>query len=551
MNIKTLFLLILVFFTVSPVLAEEIQNYETNITINTDASVNVQEKILYDFGSLQKHGIFRNIPYKYSARGGTYTVKISDISVFDEKGINYQFTTSTKNNNLEIKIGDPDLYVSQQKTYIINYKVKKAINYFTDYDELYWNAIGGDWPVNINKSSITINIPENNDTTYKCLYGALGSKKECLVEKQGNQLKIIHDQVLSPQEYLTVVVGVQKGILSEPSIIEEIKDKILDNIIILLPFLIFIFLFIKWFRQGRDPEGKGIIIAQYEPLKDLSPLEAATLINENYDIKNVPAEIINLAIKGYIKIEKQEKKHVFDKIDYLLIKIKDSDDFLNETEKTLLSDIFTNTKKSLLSQITLENIRGLGDKINESLTKKGYFETNPSKIRTPYIVVGILLILLSFAIESVFGAIGIVCVLISGIIIIVFGIIMPKKSIKGVEAKEYLLGLKKYISLAEIERIKFHNTPLKTPEHFESLLPYAMIFGLEKEWAKQFESLTYSPTWYNDKNFNSFVPLVFVNDLRNFSSTGISSMTPASSGGSGFSGGGAGGGFGGGGGGSW
>jgi uncharacterized membrane protein YgcG len=551
MNIKTLFLLILVFFTVSPVLAEEIQNYETNITINADASVNVQEKILYDFGSLKKHGIFRNIPYKYSARGGTYTVKISDISVFDEKGINYQFTTSTKNNNLEIKIGDPDLYVSQQKTYIINYKVKKAINYFTDYDELYWNAIGGDWPVNINKSSVTVSFPENNDTTYKCLYGALGSKKECLVEKQGNQLKIIHDQVLSPQEYLTVVVGVQKGILSEPSIIEEIKDKILDNIIILLPFLIFIFLFIKWFKQGRDPEGKGIIIAQYEPLKDLSPLEAATLINENYDIKNIPAEIINLAIKGYIKIEKQEKKHIFDKTDYLLIKTKDSDNFLNKTEKTLLSDIFTNTKKSLLSQVTLENIRGLSDKINESLTSKGYFETNPSKIKTPYIIVGVLLMLLSFAVESAFGAIGIVCVLISGIIIIVFGIIMPKKSIKGVEAKEYLLGLKKYISLAEIERIKFHNAPAKTPEHFESLLPYAMIFGLEKEWAKQFESLTYSPTWYNDKNFNSFVPLVFVNDLRNFTSTGINSMTPASSGGSGFSGGGAGGGFGGGGGGSW
>ncbi|MDD3292695.1 MAG: DUF2207 domain-containing protein [Candidatus Pacebacteria bacterium] len=551
MNIKSLFLLILVFFTVSPVLAEEIQNYETSITINNDASVNVQEKILYDFGSLQRHGIFRDIPYKYSARGGTYTVKISDISVFDEKGINYQFTTSTENNNLKIKIGDPNSYVSGQKTYIINYKVKKAINYFTDYDELYWNVIGGDWAVNINKSSVVINVPKNNDTTYKCLYGILGSKKECLVEKQGNQLKIEHNQVLSPKEYLTIIVGIQKGILYEPSTIEYLIDKIMDNIIFFLPFLVFIFLFIKWFKQGRDPEGKGIIIAQYEPLKDLSPLEAATLINENYDIKNVPAEIINLAIKGHIKIEKQEKKHIFDRIDYLLIKTKENDDSLNKTEKALLLRIFMGNKQRLLSKITPEDIRSLGKKIIESLTNKGYFETNPSKIKTPYIIVGVLLMLLSPTVESIFGAIGIVCFLINGIIIIVFGIIMPKKSIKGVEAKEYLLGLKKYISLAEIERIKFHNAPAKTPEHFETLLPYAMIFGLEKEWAKQFESLTYSPTWYNDKNFNSFVPLVFINDLRNFSSTGTNSMTPASSGGSGFSGGGAGGGFGGGGGGSW
>ncbi len=551
MNIKALFLLISLFFIVSPVLAEEIQSYETNITINTDASISVQEKILYDFDSLERHGIFRDIPYKYSARGGTYTVRISDVSVFDEKGVNYQFSTSTENNNLRIKIGDGNKYVSGQKTYIINYKVKKAINYFNDYDELYWNVIGGNWTINIKQSSVIINVPENNNTIYTCYYGTLGNKKECLVEKQGNQLKIIHDQTLFPQEYLTVVVSVPKGILSEPSIIEDIKDKILDNIIIFLPFLVFIFLFIKWLKQGRDPEGKGIIIAQYEPIKDLSPLEAATLINENYDIRNIPAEIINLAIKGYIKIQKQEKKHVFDKIDYLLIKTKDSDGLLNETEKALLSDIFADAKESLLSQVTLENIRGLGDKINKSLTNKGYFEINPSKVKTPYIIIGILLMLLSPIVESMFGIIGIMCILTTGLIIIIFGIIMPKKSPKGVEAKEYLLGLKKYISLAEIERIKFHNAPAKTPEHFETLLPYAMIFGLEKEWAKQFESLTYSPTWYNDKSFNSFVPLVFINDLRSFSNSGISSMTPASSGSSGFSEGGAGGGFGGGGGGSW
>ena len=139
-------------------------------------------------------------------------------------------------------------------------------------------------------------------------------------------------------------------------------------------------------------------------------------------------------------------------------------------------------------------------------------------------------------------------VLISGISTIVFGMIMPRKTLKGVEAKEYLLGLKKYISVAETRRIQFHNAPEKTPRHFEELLPFAMIFGLEREWAEQFKSMTYAPAWYNDNQMATFNSVVFANSLKSFSGIGTSSFAPG--GGSGFSGG-AGGGFGGGGGGSW
>lgn len=554
-SIKIFFLILMGLIISSQAFAEEINNYETNITINTDSTVNIQEKIFYDFGQAEKHGIYRDIPYKYAARGGTFTLIINNVSVTDENGNNYTFSTDKINNNFRIKIGDADKYVSGLKTYIINYTVKKAINYFADHDELYWNAVGGDWEANISKSSVKIHVPENNNTTYDCYYGYLGSTAKCSIQKQGNTISVQHNQVLSPKTYITIVVGIPKGILHQPTIWENIWYKIQDNIILLFPFLVFIFLFIKWYKQGRDPKGRGVIIAQYEPLKDLSPLEAATLINESFEIKNIPAEIIHLAIKGYLKIEKKEKSSFFTKADYLLTKTKENDDSLNIVEKTLLSNIFKEKKEILLSEINSENIIDLDKKTQESLTSKGYFSANPNKVKTPYMITGSLLFIVTIflysLVEAMFGIIGIVAALISGGIIIIFGIIMPKKSLKGVEAKEYLLGLKEYIALAEIRRIQFHNAPEKTPQHFEALLPYAMIFGLEKEWAKQFESLTYSPTWYNDKNTNIFVPIVFANDLKSFSSAGISSMTPASSGGSGFSGGGAGGGFGGGGGGSW
>ncbi len=550
-HIKILLFVISLLAVFSPASAEEIQNYETDIVINADATIDVKEKILYDFGQEQRHGIYRDIPYKYNARGGIYTVKIGNISVNDEQNQEYVFSTSRQGNNIRIKIGDSNVFVSGQKTYIISYKVKKAINYFEDHDELYWNAIGGNWPVDIKNSLVKISFPENNNTTHACYYGQLNSQTPCFVKKQGNQLIIEHNQTLLPEDYLTVVVGLAKGTLYEPSALENVKEKILDNIIVVLPLAIFVFLYFKWYKQGRDPKGRGVIIAQYGPLKDLSPLESATLINESFAIKNIPAEIISLAIKGYLKIERKGTTSVFSRADYLLIKTKEPDDSINQNDKTLLNNIFKNKQEAYLSKITAEDLEvdKLEEKTFKSLTDNEYFSANPKKVKLPYIVIGILLIFVSFFFLAI-GFLWFFSVLISGISTTVFGMIMPRKTPEGVEAKEYLLGLKKYIALAEIRRIEFHNAPEKTPRHFEELLPFAMIFGLEKEWAEQFKGMTYSPTWYNDSQMATFNSVVFANNLKSFSSAGTSSFAPASGGSSGF-GGGAGGGFGGGGGGSW
>jgi len=549
-KLKTILFIISLLAVSSPALAEEIQNYETNIVINADATIDVQEKILYDFGQEQRHGIYRDIPFRYNARGGIYTVKIGNVSVLDEQNQKYVFSTSTSGNNFRIKIGDQDALVSGQKTYIISYKVKRAINYFEDHDELYWNAIGGNWTADIKKALIRITFPDNDNTTYACYYGQLNSQISCFTEKQGNQLVIERNQTIPPENYLTVVVGLPKGILYEPSALENVKNKILDNIVLVFPLAVFIFLFLKWYRQGRDPKGRDVIIAQYQPLKDLSPLEAATLLSENFEIKNIPAEIINLAVKGYLKIEKTGKASFFTKPDFLLIKTKEEDASLSDNEKLLLKNLFRSRQKVSLSSLTAEDLdaKKLEENILKNLVAKDYFPADPTKVRIPYIITGIIFIVAGFCFLAI-GFLWLFSLLISGIMTIAFGAVMPRKTAKGVEAKEYLFGLKKYISVAEVRRIEFHNAPKKTPQHFEELLPFAMIFGLEKQWAEQFKGITYSPAWYNDRQMGAFNSVVFADSLKSFSSLGASSFAP--SGGSGFSGGGAGGGFGGGGGGSW
>lgn len=136
----------------------------------------------------------------------------------------------------------------------------------------------------------------------------------------------------------------------------------------------------------------------------------------------------------------------------------------------------------------------------------------------------------------------------------------------GNKVYHQLLGLKMYIQTAEKEKIKFHSDPKKYKEVFETLLPYAMIFNLEKQWSEQFKDLYKTPPEWYQGNFDTFNTVYLANSLSKFnSSMRTSSSSPSSrysssgghrsggwsSGGSGFSGGSSGGGGGGSGGGGW
>ena len=109
-------------------------------------------------------------------------------------------------------------------------------------------------------------------------------------------------------------------------------------------------------------------------------------------------------------------------------------------------------------------------------------------------------------------------------------------------------GFKDFLSTTEKERYKFHNAPARNTQQFMEYLPYAIAFGVEKEWAEVFKDIPLDqPSWYSSQNNSTFNAVAFTHNLSAFS-TSVSS----SSGSSGSSGAGsAGGGGGGGGGGSW
>ncbi len=54
----------LVFLLLSPKItrAEQIDDFNVKVQVNKNGSIFVEEKIVYNFGDLQKHGVYRDIP---------------------------------------------------------------------------------------------------------------------------------------------------------------------------------------------------------------------------------------------------------------------------------------------------------------------------------------------------------------------------------------------------------------------------------------------------------------------------------------------------------
>lgn len=557
-----LFLILTLFFLsgIKSAQAETINSFTADIKISPKYFT-VTETIIYDFGNLQKHGIYRDIPIKYQTNYGNKNITIKVLRVLRNK-INEPYTDKIQGKNLEIKIGSAESTVTGRQEYQITYQVAGAINFFADYDELYWNVTGNDWPVNMLQVTTEINLPSGAQIKQTaCYQGPPGANTPCQLNQTNDNIIYQTTAPLNQGEGLTIALGLNKGFFQPPTLLEKIGKIIKDNFILLLPFLTLLFMYLLWQQHGRDPIGRSTIIAEYEPPKNVSPTLVGALIDEKIDNRDLTAGLIYLAEQGFIKITRMEKSSIFKSVDYEISIIKNLPT-KEEGVNGLISELFFTDNKSMGGTIKLSDLKKdkqiakriaeFKKNISEQMVTLGWYDKNPNTIKIKYSTIGGLLIMIGFFIGD-FAFVYFISLLLTGGVIIIFGWLMPKKTVLGAEVKDYLLGFKEFLSVTDKDRFKFHNAPAKNPEQFMQYLPYAIAMGVEKQWAEQFKDIyIQNPDWYQGNVTNAFLATQFVGDLSNFNTQIASNISHASRGGAGSAGGGfSGGGFGGGGGGSW
>lgn len=543
---KKLFLVIIfLFLSFTPSLAQEsITEFESRIAIQKDATAIVTETIQYNFGTNQKHGIFREIPYIIKKQDGKkFKLDLKVISVSDK------YQVSTSGDNISIKIGDANKFVTGEKIYEIKYSVVGNVRYFSDHDEFYWNVTGNEWKIPVGLVKSIIILPDSSTINKTACYtGAYGSTETNCENSSLNNTASFLAVNLNPYENLTTAVSFPKGIIA---VVEPKEDKpnvltVLIVLIIIILYYLFLpfYIIYRWFKYGRDPKTNPNIPSLYDPPKNqlgqfLKPAEVGTLVDEHANERDISATIIDLAIRGFLKIKQEEK----DKYSFIKVKEFETDSSLKDFEKDTLAGIFKLGDKTTTKALE-NNFYTTASKVKEKLYRNlilgGFFETSPQSTRQKYYLLG------SVALFTFNIFLALVCFLL--------GRHMPQKTPFGAQANIIALGLKKFLSSQE-RQLEFQS---KNWFFFEKLLPYAIVFGVEKIWAERFKDLNITPpNWYEGSLITNFNTYTFVNALdKSISkveriSSPPTSTTSSSGFSSGFSGGSSGGGGGGGGGGSW
>ncbi|MFN3739046.1 MAG: DUF2207 domain-containing protein [Thermodesulfovibrionales bacterium] len=549
-----------------------IHEFHSEITINKDSSITVEETIEVEFFR-PRHGIYREIPYKYKDElGKTTRTPIKVQSVRDVSGNKWKYRVQKQGSVINIRIGDAQIYVTGKQTYVITYKVDNALLFFNDHDELYWNVTGNYWRAQIKKASAKIVLlteKVSDELWAACYTGYYGSReRNCEFRTSGHSVEFFARRELNPEEGFTIAFGWQKGIVSPPSSLKKflIDINLEENWVFIFPLFSFLFIFNLWHRKGRDPQVRQTITVMYEPPRynnlPLNPAEVGTLIDEKIDGRDITATIVGLAVKGYLKIEEIEREGlIFDTRDYYLKKLKGSDDELSDFEKLLMKKLFpAGAEGILVSELKNKfyiHLSSLKDTLYNGLVKKGYFLVNPEKIRQLYIISGIVVSFIgllagSFLVLHVQWK-GIVAGILTGLPVLLFSGFMPAKTRAGAMAYMHVLGFREFMNRAEKDRIE----RIGDKDLFSRFLPYAIALDVVDNWAGAFEGIYQNPPeWYvSQRGFRIFEPANFSRSISSMS-THLGSVifsAPRGSGVSGSSGGGgfSGGGTGGGGGGSW
>ena len=318
---------------------------------------------------------------------------------------------------------------------------------------------------------------------------------------------------ISPQATLTIVAHLPKDLVSL-SFFQKIKFDLQELPLgiwlytaIILPFLTIIMMaFMLYKRHSEQIFHVGDMVDQ--PPSKAPPAVVGVLVDGTIGAREIAATLIDLARRGYLNIlHKGEQEFSF------VIRHGGHLEDLKEItpfEKSLLSKIFLpKSYRSSVDDIEMRIGRHIFSRkiakfyleVYNLATMAGYFIKNPAKVHLAYKYVGIVLFFLSFVsflLNAVVGAdpkfslVFWVGGMVAAVVIIRLAPFMPARSIKGSQELRKWLAFRKYFVSKKTLTAK-----AVLQNKFEEFLPYAIVMGVEVEWARRFGREPFiKPDWY-------------------------------------------------------
>ncbi len=260
--------------------------------------------------------------------------------------------------------------------------------------------------------------------------------------------------------------------------------------------------FLLWVMFGRDENERSAVFPLYEPPEGLTVLEAAVLVDDILQSRDMAFELYDLYFKGIVDFEENE---------YLKLNFDiDSPEVtsLPVTQQKVLRMLFKRDAKALRldSESTQFKMTEIKQMVYEDLAEEGYYAITPDRQRKVFYWIANLLMAggVGYNFFSIYlyldsGGLdlsknsfslswsAVAGLFLAGIVIGIFGRLMAKKTVKGVKKLKQVLGFKVFVMTAEKDRIEYF---LKhDPLVYKKIVPYAFLFGVEEKWLAPCEEL--------------------------------------------------------------
>ena len=383
-----------------------VADFKDSISISADGSALVSEKITVVFVG-EWHGIHRTIPVEYPGpNGSNYTLFLKVVGVTDENGNKLKYDSSKSGAYRDLKIYIPDA-VDTTRVVNLDYTVRNGVRAFDDYEEFYWNVTGNDWAVPIDHASAFVTLPEGaTGLRAQAFTGAYGSKaSDADAQVNGADVTVETAHRLPARGGLTIDIYIPPGIVKAPSGLTKFWWFVGSNPILLLPLLTLVVMAVLWYSVGRDPDPGMSVAPLYEPPKGMTPAEAGTMLDDRIHPRDITSTIIDLAVRGYIRIEeKVDTFLVFHHKDYLFHNLKAGawGTELCPHELVMMENIFLGGNEVRLS--SLKNrfytaIPAIRTDIMSALKNKGVYALDPESANGYSLVAAVAIGLLVVAVQ--------------------------------------------------------------------------------------------------------------------------------------------------------
>ena len=601
---------------------DRMSSFTADYVLDAEGGATVTETIDYVFGTSGgvKHGIYRNIVTRQAVTDENgrpseenfryYALDLESVTSPTGAPTETKLTDQS-GGETQIRIGDPNVTVSGTQSYVVKYHLANVMNPFPDHAEFFYNVFVGD-TVPKDRVKVTVTGP-GGVTSVRCVRGS-DPGRDCDSAQAGQTAVFTVDNLLGNED-LTIATSLPRAgfgelkpdIRAAGSSYDEGQAKVLTSLALAggigAPLVAAGVMGVLVATRGRDEWYAGVtpglapgsadavapgtvpppppaptlrgrrpeIAVQFNPPPGVQPGMVGTIIDESADTIDVSATVMDLAVRGFLRIEEIQSGTMFSRTDWRLVQLPPPPgQTLRPYEATVLEGLFAEGSDVKLADLKYKFNTTLNLAIRQMYTEvveRDWFRRSPLRQRAGWQALGFLLIgagavscfylgVITRAIDRTGGfGVGIPSGIVLGLGLIVAGLIfrilgkrMAAKTAAGSAVYAQSLGFRKYLETAEADQIRFE----EASAIFSRYLPYAIVFGVADRWAGTFQKVAEAaaaagspivmPTWYiySGAMFPDFTSIA--DGAGSFASsaggTFAATASSASSGGSAFGGGG-------------